>query len=986
MNEASIHMVLGKHRSTVSVSAGIEELLGFSPQDFLSGKILLEACIHKDDDDVAALLLGDNLGPIHGSVNFRLRHANGRILCVWGEYKKSASPNLDSSLLELRLIDAKSLPRTLEGASNLASFRSMMDNTDDYIYFKDRNHVFTGASQTLVSICDPVQHWTDLLGLTDYDVFPEPLADVYYKLEKDVFSGVAVAHEVQEIVSKKGKKGWVDNRKYPIRNEAGEIIGLFGIARDITELKEMQQTLQRSEFRLNEAQRLAGLGNWDFDLSTQMLYWSDEVYRIFEVDPAHFVPSYDTFMLATHPQDRERVASKHAESLISKVPYEIGHRLLMKDGRVKYVNERVEFFFGSEGQALRTLGTVQDITAEKEYEEKLRRLNRDLRLLSDCNMALIHAKEESRLLVEICRLCVDKAGYVMAWVGYAQDDAGKTVQPAAQCGDHAGYLEKARISWADTELGHGPTGTAIRTGQAQVSRNILNDPNMEPWRDLALQRHYQSSLALPLICDEKVLGALMLYASEADAFDAEELRLLMELASDLAFGIVTLRTAVQHAEAKQQLEFLSHFDALTKLPNRLLLQDRFEQAAAVARTEADAMVAFLYLDLDRFKQINDSLGYAVGDQVLVMSVERLRQCIPKTATLSRLSGDEFVVLLSGNDDVARIVTCVTTILEKFSEPFELADSHLSVPCTIGISLFPSDGDDFNALVKQARAAVDSAKDAGRNTYRFFSKNMNEGLAEQIRLTGDFPQAIRKQEFLLHYQPQVDMRSGRITGVEALMRWQHPIHGLIPPDRFIALAEHSGYIVQMGEWVLNEACRQARVWADRYPAAPVMAVNLSAIQFKRSKVTDLVESALAVSGLPAGMLELELTESILLQDVDATVRTLSELKAMGVKLSIDDFGTGYSSLSYLKQLAVHKLKIDRSFVNNITDDSNGDSIVRAIIDLGHILQLTVIAEGVETEAQRSLLEQSGCDEGQGYLFSRPVPADQFERLLDQSLPG
>ncbi|MEY4139754.1 MAG: hypothetical protein RLZZ371_1936 [Pseudomonadota bacterium] len=746
----------------------------------------------------------------------------------------------------------------MDVTSNTANFRAMMDYTDDYIYFKDRNHVFTGASQTLVSICDPADHWTDLLGKTDYDVFPEALADVYYQLEKKVFAGANAAHEVQKFLRQDGKRGWVDNRKYPIRNDAGEVIGLFGIARDITELKE------------NESQ--------------------------------------------------------------------------------------------------------------------LKRLNRDLRLLSDCNMALIHAKEENRLLLEICRLCVDKAGYLMAWVGYAMEDADKKVQPVAQCGDHAGYLENAKISWADNVYGHGPTGTAIRTGQAQVSRNILHDPNMKPWRDQALQRHYQSSLALPLICDEKVLGALMLYASEADAFDTEELRLLMELAGDLAFGIVTLRTAVQHAEVQQQLEFLSHFDALTKLPNRLLLQDRFEQAAAVARTEASATVAFLYLDLDRFKQINDSLGYAVGDQVLVMSVERLQQCIPKTATLSRMSGDEFVVLLSGDDDVARIVTCVTTILERFSEPFEVADSHLSVPCTIGISLFPSDGDDFNALIKQARAAVDSAKDAGRNTYRFFSKNMNEGLAEQIRLTGDFPQAIRNQEFLLHYQPQVDIRSGRITGVEALVRWQHPVHGLIPPERFIALAERSGHIVQMGEWVLNEACRQARVWSDRYPAAPVMAVNLSAIQFKRGKVNNLVESALAASGLPAGLLELELTESILLQDVDATVKTLGDLKAMGVKLSIDDFGTGYSSLSYLKQLAVHKLKIDRSFVTNMTEDPDGDSIVRAIIDLGHILHLTVIAEGVETEAQRALLEVSGCDEAQGYLFSRPVPAAQFERLLDPGVLG
>ena len=402
----------------------------------------------------------------------------------------------------------------------------------------------------------------------------------------------------------------------------------------------------------------------------------------------------------------------------------------------------------------------------------------------------------------------------------------------------------------------------------------------------------------------------------------------------------------------------------------------------MARSEHRTLTLF-YLDLDHFKHINDSLGYAVGDQVLVQCVERLRQCLPPSATISRMSGDEFVVLLTGPDDLARIAGLADTVSKAFAEPFQVGEHALNSSCSIGIALFPSDGDDFDTLFRHAHTAVNSAKDAGRNAYRFFSHEMNAGLVDQIRLTGALAQAVRRQEFRLHYQPQLDLRSGHIVGMEALVRWQHPEAGLLPPGQFIALAERSGHIIPIGEWVLREACRQARLWADTLARPPVMAVNLSALQFKRGDVLALVRDALATSGLPAQLLELELTESILLQDVDSTIATLQGLKALGVKLSIDDFGTGYSSLSYLKRLAVDKLKIDQSFVRDMLTDADGASIVKAIVQLGHNLQLTVIAEGVETESQRQALTEMGCDEAQGYLISRPAPAEVCLALLTQA---
>lgn len=634
----------------------------------------------------------------------------------------------------------------------------------------------------------------------------------------------------------------------------------------------------------------------------------------------------------------------------------------------------------------RAIVMAEAMTTELRLSEgALRKRNRDLRLLSDCNMAMVQAEEEHKLLAEICRLCVETGGYRMAWVGYAQHDEGKTVQPIAQSGYEDGYLEGIDVSWADSSHGQGPTGTAIRTGRPCIVQNIQESAVMAPWREAATKRGCQSSVALPLVCDAAILGALNIYASEENAFDLDELKLLEELASDLAYGIVSLRTRSAHEVAKEKLEFLSNFDPLTHLPNRLLLRDRFEQALLVARKGHDTMT-MLYIDLDHFKEINEGFGYAAGDQVLVTVVTRLRQCLPVSATISRVSADEFVVLLTDNLEVADVAVMADAIREALAESVRLDGNVLNLSCSIGIGLFPTDGEDFDTLLKNAHAAVDHAKEAGRNNYRFFTRTMNAGLAEQIQLTGKLSGALRNNEFLLHYQPQLDIRSGRIIGAEALVRWRDADGELIPPGRFIPLAERSGHIIPIGEWVLNEACRQARVWAEQFPVAPVVAVNLSAIQFKRGNVLELVAKALEASGLQPDLLELELTESILLQDVDETIKTLEGLKALGVKLSIDDFGTGYSSLSYLKHLTVDKLKIDQTFVRDMLADQEGAAIVKAVIQLGHALQLTVIAEGVETEAQRIFLTDSECDEAQGYWFSRPLPADAFGRLLEQEAKG
>lgn len=633
----------------------------------------------------------------------------------------------------------------------------------------------------------------------------------------------------------------------------------------------------------------------------------------------------------------------------------------------------------AEQEVIGVLGVYEDITEYHAAKTAAARLERALRLLSKCNMLLVHAEEESALLFDICRLAVDIGGYRMAWVGLAENDAGKTVRPVAQAGFEAGYLEQIRISWADNELGRGPTGMAIREHRPVVNQDMLHNPQMQPWREMAIQHGYQASIALPLIGKKGVMGALTIYSASPNEFAAEEVALLTELAGDLAFGIETLRIRAEHAATEKRLEFLANHDPLTGLPNLLLLKDRFERAQKSAARER-AKVAFLNLDLDNFKHVNDGFGREAGDVLLVRIVERLLTCVRGTDTLSRHGGDEFIILLTGLHKPDAVEGVAQNVLDAFAEPFEIDGRAIHITCSIGISLCPEDGRDFEVLSRKADIALYQAKDAGRNTYRFYDEQMNIDALEHIQLQNQLRSAYKNREFELLYQPQIELSSERVIGVEALLRWQHPDHGTIMPTKFIPLTERSGLIIPIGEWVILEACRQAKRWQEEYDLPPItMAVNLSALQFRRGNIVETVTNALNASGLPASQLELELTESILLHDVEAVINTMRELKKIGVKLSIDDFGTGYSSLSYLKKLAVDKLKLDQSFVRDMLDNQEDAAIVRAIIQLGHTLQLSVIAEGVENEQQLNLLKRYGCEEVQGYWFSRPLSAKNFAEL-------
>ena len=447
-------------------------------------------------------------------------------------------------------------------------------------------------------------------------------------------------------------------------------------------------------------------------------------------------------------------------------------------------------------------------------------------------------------------------------------------------------------------------------------------------------------------------------------------------ADDRVMSCVVIKEDItEREEARQRIEQLAYHDALTGLPNRLLLRDRFGRSQALA-SRMQSRVALMYLDLDRFKTINDSLGHPVGDVLLQYVVARLKACVRESDTISRQGGDEFIILLGDVRDGDAVSRVADKIHQRMAEPFEIEGHLLTTSFSIGVAIYPDDGEDFDLLLQKADTAMYHAKEAGRNVHRFFAEQMNEKAVERLLLESRLRQALENKEFVLYYQPQIELHTGRLVGVEALIRWRCPEGELISPGRFIPVAEDSGLIAPIGNWVLGEACRQTREWQKAGLAPFCIAVNLSAAQFRRHDLINNVINALVLSDLDSQWLELELTESIMIRDAEATLDTVRRLKALGVKLSVDDFGTGYSSLAYLKRFSVDKLKIDQSFVRDLVDDPESAAIVRAIIQMAHGLKLKTIAEGVETEEQSRLLREYQCDEIQGYWLAHPMPADEL----------
>ena len=532
-----------------------------------------------------------------------------------------------------------------------------------------------------------------------------------------------------------------------------------------------------------------------------------------------------------------------------------------------------------------------------------------------------------------------------------------------------------------------PAATTRAALQSSLS-NMLHV--MEGNRDIEPSGTGSAHLVLPVIGADRIIGVLQV--ERHDTYDLHHVQLLSTVASQLGgyLAMVELKDRERRAqevlrESESRLRMMSEHDGLTKLPNRLLLKDRLTHAISLARRN-HKQLAVLFLDLDGFKHINDSLGHSIGDKLLQSVAACLSACVRKSDTVSRQGGDEFVILLSEVTHAGDAAVSAAKILTELKKTHSIDDHSLRITVSIGVSTYPDNGEDAETLIKNADTAMYHAKERGSDNYKFFSPDMSLQAVARQSLEGQLRYAVERQELLLHYQPKINLKTGDITSVEALVRWQHPEYGLLLPAQFLTIAEDTGMIIAIGQWVLCEACRQTREWLDAsLPAVPV-AINVSSLEFRSEQFLEGVQLALKNTCLDSRYFELELTETVLMRHAESTAFALGQLKAMGVRLAVDDFGTGYSSLSYLTRFPIDALKLDWSLIHNIIASSDDAIIAAAVISMGKSLKHRVIAEGVETPGQLAFLQNHGCDEGQGYWFSLPLVAQKFANLLETGISG
>jgi diguanylate cyclase (GGDEF)-like protein len=615
-------------------------------------------------------------------------------------------------------------------------------------------------------------------------------------------------------------------------------------------------------------------------------------------------------------------------------------------------------------------------------DEQKERLTRMFAALSATNEAIMRARTRSELFQLVCEAAVHGGRFASTIIALTQPGSD-LLRVVAWAGPNGEMQKSVKIATTeDRPEGRGLSGTAFRTLQPCIFNDYLADERGAAFHDRARREGNKAGAALPLISHGQAAGVLVFMSSERDAFTPELVELLERLANNISFALDNFDRADEKASADERIKYLATHDGLTDLPNRATFNHLLRSSIESAR-RLDRSFAVLFIDIDRFKVINDSLGHEAGDALLVETGNRLRRCLRAGDVVARLGGDEFVVILEHASEAKQIEAAARKILSVVGQPLQLCGLECRATASIGIAVFPNDGDDETTLTKNADMAMYRAKEEGKNGFRFFVRQSKMQSVERLVFEARLRQALDRDEFSLHYQPKVELASDRITGVEALLRWTLPDLGALPPMQFISLAEETGLIVPIGRWVLKTACAQNMAWRRQGLPPLSMAVNLSPRQFSDENLLQDIDDALAASGMPPELLQLEITESMMMHNVPRAIELLEIIRGRGVRLAIDDFGTGYSSMSLMKKFPVDTIKIDRSFVADLPHDSEDRAIAQAIIGMGKALGLTVIAEGVETAEQAAFLREHACDEMQGYLYSKPAPAERIPDLLRSS---
>lgn len=664
-----------------------------------------------------------------------------------------------------------------------------------------------------------------------------------------------------------------------------------------------------------------------------------------------------------------------AEALLHPMVVESSSLLgLRKDGSTFPVD--ISFSPMESDAGMMIAAAVRDVTQRKTHEARIARLNRIYAVLSGINTTIVRVRERQQLFDEACRIAVELGKFSLAWIGVV-DANSQLVTPIASAGCDEEFLSCINLSVADDIAGSRcPMTQALRQKQPVICNDIAASEAMQSLHAEAPQRNYRSVALFPLLLQDQLIGVLGLYASDAGAFDEEEMRLLVEMAGDISF-------ALEHLDSEDRFNYLAYYNAVTNLPNRTLFIDRVDQKINVARRDRKSF-SVIMLNISRFSGVNETLGRQAGDDLLRKVAERLQEKLSDTDIMAHFSADYFAIATHYDESRSDSVHMPDSVLSAIqAAPFIVNGHELRVSAMAGVSSYPVDGEDTEALLHGAESALKNAKSSGEK-YLFYTSSFNAVVAEKLSLENKLRQALERDELQLHYQPKVELHSGRIIGMEALMRWHDPEMGIVPPLKFISLLEETGMILEAGTWALERAISDSLAWKAKGLNPPRIAVNVSPIQLNQKNFVSMIERAVKGSREIASMLELEITESLVMRDVVANIDKLRMVRSMGVNVAIDDFGTGYSSLSYIARLPASTLKIDQTFIKNMNRSAEDLGIVSTIVSLAHSLKMRVVAEGVETQEQAKCLRLLQCDEMQGFLFSPAVAPEQIEDFLLENM--
>jgi diguanylate cyclase (GGDEF)-like protein len=730
-----------------------------------------------------------------------------------------------------------------------------------------------------------------------------------------------------------------------------------------------------AEAGLHRAQQMARLAHVVTSRDGTFEHWFETLPQLLRRAPADMPRSTREWLSLLHPDDREPFRARIRAASLNGEPLDIQYRLLRGDNTWAHMRQAIEPIAGTQDEhgRRRWFNTLQDISEYKEGEDRYRRLNRLYAVLSGINGLIVRVRDRRELFREVCRIAVDVGTFRLATIRTID---ATTARVRLVAWTAAAGVDVSEFQRASDDLGLASAWPACRAAR-ESTPVICNDLDGElsPSSETrsVLGQGLRSMASFPIMLAGRPTAVFTLFAADPGAFDDGETALLGDLARDISF-------ALDHLDKEERLDHLAHYDALTGLANATLFRERLPRFTETAERNGHKL-ALLILDIDRFKTINDSLGRRAGDAVLQALSTRLARNPVGASTVARIGADRFAIVVPDvkqDADIARILE--ERLHGWLDDPIRTAGTELRISVKLGIALYPNDGSDPETLLRNAEAALKRAKATGER-YLFYTEEMTARIAERLGLENKLRQALQKDEFVLHYQPKVAVTDRRVQSVEALIRWNSPELGLVPPGHFIPLLEETGMIVEVGAWALRRAVRDQQFWREQGLRVPRVAVNVSALQLRRADFAEVVREAIAGPAAPA--IDIEITESLVMQDIEANIGKLKALRSLGVEIAIDDFGTGYSSLAYLARLPVQALKIDRSFISAMAGDGDVMTVVSTIVSLAHAMRLKVIAEGVEQESQVDILRALRCEEMQGYLVSRPVEREVLAGMLERA---